>query len=205
MAAPIGAAVVAGALGGFTKTMTGKALAKICYLFMLADGQSSDTEKKLFTQVCKKVFDVDANTRERIEEECEKIPVDEGPDNWRMAIREIGKVMDEEHLDNWLEKNECTLLLWTLINIGYADTEYSKPERIVTDYVAKEFKIAQEDYYALQDIAETMTSLVEQKEWLKLAKCTHEEFSEEMNKIDETMKRLEKSIATIVEQADIGA
>ena len=46
MAVPIGAAVVAGALGGFTKTMTGKALAKICYLFMLADGQCSDTEKK---------------------------------------------------------------------------------------------------------------------------------------------------------------
>ncbi len=205
MAAPIGAAVVAGDLKLFTKSMKGEALAKICYLFMLADGQCSDTEKKLFTQVCKKVLDVDANTRERIEEECEKIPVDEGPDNWRMAIREIGRVMDEENLENWLDKNESTLLLWTLINIGYADEEYSKPERIVTDYVAKELKIAQEDYYALQDIAETMTALVKQKEWLKLAKCSHEEFSAEMNKIDETMKRLEESIATIVEQADIGA
>lgn len=50
MESPIGAAVVAGDLKLFTKSIKGEALAKICYLFMLADGQCSDTEKKLFTQ-----------------------------------------------------------------------------------------------------------------------------------------------------------
>ena len=183
--------------------LKGKAFAQICYLFMLADGECSESERKRFAVICKKVCGVDANTREEIEESCEKIPLNEGPDNWRMAIREIGKVIEDEHLDCWTTKSERTTILWTLINLGYADKEYGESEKIVTNYVAKEFKIAPEDYFALQDIADTMVALEKQKEWLNNSTCTHAEYINEMSEIDKAMKRLEKSIKVIAEQADI--
>ena len=43
--------------------LKGKAFAQICYLFMLADGECSESERKRFAVICKKVCGVDANTR----------------------------------------------------------------------------------------------------------------------------------------------
>lgn len=180
---------------------------QICYLFLLADGECSESEEKLFAEACEKNYGMGASSRKLAIQDYEYMPIVEGMDNSTSIMRAIGKILmrDATVVEYMWEKSDKVRLLWTLINLGYADKEYTEPERKVVEYVAKKFEIAPEDNYALHDIAETMVALVKQKEWVKRSKCSHEEYSKEMSEIDKAMERLKKSVETIVEQADIGA
>ena len=71
-----------------------------------------------------------------------------------------------------------TKVIWTLINLGYADAEYSQPEKKVVRHLVKVWNIKEEIVSEFIDTAETILSLTRQIEWLKSIGLSYDETKE---------------------------
>ena len=141
--------------------------AKIYYLYMLSDGEASKKEKKLFTTICKELY-IDADVAGDPVEETEKFAL--------MAL--IRSVLSN------LGNRET--ILWNLINLGYADSKYTCEEREIVDFLKNHWKVAEDLYQEMIDVAETCLSLEEHRKWV--------ENLEESAYKDEKIKQIKKDI-----------
>ena len=164
--------------------------AKIYYLYMLSDGEASKKEKKLFTTICKELY-IDADEKKRIIKECEKIPSDGIFDE----IKELaGDPVEETEKFALMASIRSVLsnlgnretILWNLINIGYADSKYTYEEREIVDFLKNHWKVAEDLYQEMIDVAETCLSLEEHRKWV--------ENLEESAYKDEKIKQIKKDI-----------
>ena len=138
--------------------------AMLYYLFMMSDGDVSDSEKKLFAKICKEI---------KINKEEKKAVID----NCIILAKNYEKVFDlitGEELDDqvgrgWFGLKDASTLariIWNLVNLGYADTDYSENERKIVDHLLVKWEIKPEVYQEMVDTADTMLTLIKQKEWL---------------------------------------
>lgn len=164
--------------------------AKIYYLYMLSDGEASKKEKELFTTICKELY-IDADEKKRIIKECEKIPSDGIFDE----IKELaGDPVEETEKFALMASIRSVLsnlanretILWNLINIGYADSKYTYEEREIVDFLKNHWKVAEDLYQEMIDVAETCLSLEEHRKWV--------ENLEESAYKDEKIKQIKKDI-----------
>ena len=164
--------------------------AKIYYLYMLSDGEASKKEKELFTTICKELY-IDADEKKRIIKECEKIPSDGIFDE----IKELaGDPVEETEKFALMALIRSVLsnlgnretILWNLINLGYADSKYTYEEREIVDFLKNHWKVAEDLYQEMIDVAETCLSLEEHRKWV--------ENLEESAYKDEKIKQIKKDI-----------
>ncbi len=131
--------------------------AKLYYLYMLLDGEASEREKKLFTTICKDL-NIDADEKKRIIKECAKTPFDG-------IFDEIKELVGKPFKNSG--NSEYTTILWNLINLGYADTRYTYEEREIVDFLKKHWKVTDDLYQEMIDVAETCLALEEHKKWVE--------------------------------------
>lgn len=77
-------------------------------------------------------------------------------------------------------------ILWNLINLGYADIKYTYEEREIVDFLRNHWKITEDLYQEMIDVAETCLALEEHKKWV--------ESLEDSSYKDEKMKQIKKDI-----------
>ena len=178
--------------------------AKIYYLYMLSDGEASKKEKELFTTICKELY-IDADEKKRIIKECEKIPSDGIFDEIKELagdpVEETEKLALMASIRSVLSNlGNRETILWNLINLGYADSKYTYEEREIVDYSDEEkeelqeivdflknhWKVAEDLYQEMIDVAETCLSLEEHRKWV--------ENLEESAYKDEKIKQIKKDI-----------
>lgn len=181
---------------------------KIYYLFMLADGKCSADEKAKFTSICKSM-DADDDDKKEVIGFCENLINVSGSDNSTRVIREITNLLAEEgrEIFFWgsLNKNKCKQVetIWTLINLGYADTEYSEAEKKVVSFLTDYWEIDALTLADLNDTAETVLALTRQKSWVKTTNKPYDVVSANIAEIDEAVSRMAKNIEILISEADI--
>lgn len=164
--------------------------AKLYYLYMLSDGEASDNEKKLFTTICKELS-IDADEKKSIIKECENIPFDNIFDEIKGLA---GEPVEEKNdiyklavaLSMFGNADDYASILWNLINLGYADIKYTYEEREIVDFLRNHWKITEDLYQEMIDVAETCLALEEHKKWV--------ESLEDSSYKDEKMKQIKKDI-----------
>ena len=57
-------------------------------------------------------------------------------------------------------------IIWNLVNLGYADKNYSDNEREIVDFLIARWNINKEIYQEMVDTADTILGLIKQKEWI---------------------------------------
>lgn len=185
--------------------MTRKDEIKIYYLFMLIDGECSSGEIERFKHICKE-HDISATEKEEIVSECEKI-LNRFGNRYDVIKVEISNIVGEENNSFSMlsvvfsfSRGNKKRLVWTLLNLGYADDEFSKEEKDIVDYLATVFKFDKTDYEEMTDTAETLLCLVKEKEWLKTTKRPYDEVSNKIAKIDEVIKHLYENIENLLSE-----
>lgn len=150
---------------------------QIYTLFLTADGQWTASEQKLLETVAEKM-DLSAEVRTRSEMLCcalggvlpdEKRLENQRTDNSGILIKKIESLLDScpAYSDLRCNVRLQAETLWTLINLGYADTDFSAPEKKIINALAQRWKINLALLNELIDTAETIRYLVERMDALK--------------------------------------
>ena len=149
---------------------------QICYLFMAADGEISSKELEYFDEIgkCYSHFTEEKND---IIDYCESILK-----NGYEPFEAIKKIVKNERINLKTQKfpmfdlfcifvpgtiRENASLLWLLINLGYADGDYSESEREIVSFIAKECKFSEDILIEFEDIASTLEILENYKHELE--------------------------------------
>lgn len=139
--------------------------AKIYYLYMMSDGQVSHDEERIFDKLCKEL-EIDEDTKKAIVSECKKL-VGSG--------KTICDIIQSEQLEistgckwfrNSRDSSVVSRVIWNLVSLGYADTDYSEEEKKIVNYLINQWEIKPEVYQEMIDTADTILALTNQKEWV---------------------------------------
>lgn len=175
--------------------------ARLYYLYMSSDGEVSANEKKLFTSICKGLC-VDTDDRNVIIKECKKENLS--------CIEILKKNAEGEYsyggfnldLGRGVSNNDKAVIMWNLINLGYADTYYTNEEREIVDFLRKYWKIDDSLYCEMIDVAETILSLEKQKKWVEEVMPESELKKEKLKKIKTNIKFVQETIKTTLSEID---
>ena len=195
------------------------------YLFMHVDGISTKDEKERFNQICKELK-VDNDFKVKLYEMGEKLRFMDSNDNSEMVISLMNAFMNgdksfktvitdgtsvEIELDtstfifnaapkHYFNKAEQAFMIWTMVNLGYADTSYSKTEQKVVKHLVSVWEMDKTIYNQIITFAETLLSLDAQKEWVVSTNKTAEEKLDVIKQCDEDIKKISRDIEIMIQE-----
>lgn len=171
--------------------------ATLYYLFMMADGEITYDEEKLFNAICMELS-IDTDEKNDVINRC--IQLTSETDNiYNIIIRE--KL--DENIGSFpyiVDDYGRVRILWNLIHLGYIDSNYSEDERIIVDYFVNRWNIRKEIYTELIDTADTMLALTKQKEWLISTFPKGKERDLKEKDIDYAIDKLQADIRLTIEE-----
>ena len=184
---------------------------KIYYLCMMADGEVSANEQEIFTKICKS-SNISDTAKVNIISECESKVGVLSDDNSDKIIEIIGEIIYDEFdlflIENgaddikcYIDKGNQTTLLWNLINLSYADSDYSESEQKIINFFAKTFQFSETILLDMQDTAETMLALMKKKEWAK--SLSYEKADCEIKQIEKDMSKLHDNMKLLIQEAEV--
>ena len=137
--------------------------AMLYYLYMMSDGEVSYSEEKLFNKICNEL-ELLGDDKETVIKSCREIEGD--PENILDFVKgdRFGELI-EWKIDTKNASNTARIL-WNLINLGYADKQYSEAEKSIVSYLIGRWHVDEVIFREMIDTADTILSLEGQKEWL---------------------------------------
>lgn len=176
---------------------------KIYYYFMHADGELSDAEYAFLDDITKKM-QLRSEPRKAFHAFCEK-----GLSKSAMGNpKEVNKLIDIELKDEGCyelrnDKTAQAETLWNLVNLGYADGQFTPDEREVIDHLAKIWKVDELLIEEFVDTAEAILALTKQKEWAQLRTKPDEEIAALVEKLDKERKSLTNNIKITIKEIEL--
>lgn len=169
-------------------------LLEICYLFTYSDGNSSSEEMTLFQSICREM-DVDQRMQDTI---IRKYSSDTNI-TYEYIVGKITQFLDA---DTWTKSKQAELI-WDLVNIGYADKDFSENERKIISFIVEQLKFSKTTLDDYIDTSETMLMLTNEKEWIKTTDKSYDEINAKITKIDEFIKKLGEKIKADIYEIEI--
>lgn len=93
--------------------------------------------------------------------------------------------------------------IWTLINLGYADSEYSEAEKAVVNHLVERWKMDPVLVDELNDTAETILALILQKEWVQSTAKTEADTNRIIQELDRNIASMFTNVETSISEANI--
>ena len=180
--------------------------AKIVYLFIKTDGNSSAVELLRFDKFCEHIK-LKEETKHSIIGFCECLHLKPNADNSSIIISEIDKILKEkfESESNYIDKDRINqaFVIWTLLNLAYADFKYTEPERKVIEYLVENWKMDSVLIDEMNDTLDTVRALSNQIEWLKTTNQPYNYAQETIKEYESNIKSLFSNIELSVSEANI--
>lgn len=181
---------------------------KLFYSFIMADGEKSDSEINKFKSI--------AEAMELETEDAEQFRIEYGEyydsfltdDDfcWRSLILSARALaMIEEYSGISLRGRETNAAgtAWTLVNLAYADEDFSKSESIILQFCKTFLNVDNVLFSEMTDTAETMLMLEKKKDWFKQSGLSYDEVTAQLNIINSQIESLASDIEFSVSEADI--
>lgn len=177
--------------------------ATLYYLYMMADGKVTDSEEKLFIEICKEL-QVDFEEIHAIIIKCNELLVK------NFGEREVIDIIVNEKIDEQVEYDRLSYgakdassharIVWNLVNLGYADTFYSHEEKKIVQYLVDKWSINSDIYQEIIDTADTILALTKQKEWIVSTFPNGSIRNEKEKKIDSEIKQFLDDIKLTIQE-----
>lgn len=100
-------------------------------------------------------------------------------------------------------KLEITNIIWTLINLAYADGNFSDDENAVIDDIAKQYDIKEDIVEELKDCAKTLICLESKSEWIETTNKPYKEVKIVKDEIEKDEVLVATMVANIVNNSRI--
>lgn len=172
--------------------------ASLYYLYMMADGEVTYSEEKIFDTICNEL-DIDYDTKEKIIRKCKEF----AGKNSDMLNVIMSEKIDEQSGQNWFGERDSSKdarIIWNLVNLGYADNVYSEEERKISKYLVDKWSVNLEVYQEFVDIADTMLALVKQREWVLSTFIKGRERDKKEKRIESEMEQLLSDVNLTIEE-----
>lgn len=178
----------------------------IIYLFMKADGECSKEEIGRFNEICesKHVSDRD---KQIVIDYCEKLNLGRNTDNSSKVINEINNILRngyyQSNVHSTIDRKVEAFLIWTLMNLAYADDEYSQAEKNVINFLISCFDLDRSILDEFNDTIQTILRLSQQIEWIKTTDRGYDSINNCIKEYDENMHELYHNIEITISEANI--
>ena len=135
---------------------------KLYYLFMLADGEATENEEEQLAAI-RDAMGITEGDIKKIKRSYEHLTVIPRGDYSDLVIGEIDKMLTGEEKTWWdpinRNKRKQALVVWTLIDLGHADGDYSEPEKKVVAHLVNKWSFDKDMLATMLETAETMLTL----------------------------------------------
>jgi tellurite resistance protein len=181
-------------------------------LFAYADGRLSSAEMNHLNEL-RWADELLMEETERVREFQQKMKCE--CSRWRRRSK-IQEAMDTllVGVDSETSQVDKAQMIWTLLNLGYADGKYSKREREIVNHLIVKWDMNDELATELKDTAEALVALVNQGSWAKKKqKWNHKwiprrwrsyvESEAVVQEVDRMVDILYKNVKTSILEADI--
>ena len=183
---------------------------KICFLFMHADGESSPSVTKYLNNIVSK-GNLSKESLQEFQAFCGQMTLKMSTGNSKTVISEIDELLGEKRsgllsfafgsIDG--SKTMQAQTIWTLINLGYADSEYSEPEKQVVDHLIKRWEMDQILVAEFNDTANTILALTLQKQWVQNTSKPYTDINNIIQELDRNIASMFANVETSISEADI--
>ncbi len=205
--------------------------AKLYYLYMLADGEITKSEKKMFNKLyeklfkqhsysfsnlssmfCKQEYDKEELTKQKkvVIKECKALLKDN-----KDCLLYIGDMVDDM-IDDWFDsyildeyfgteivnKFDFARIIWNLVKIGYVDGNLSEKKQAIVEHLVDVFELDREIYQEFIDTAEAIVYLEKHKQWIITADFSYDEKKRKEKEIKAKIKQLLKAIEMSIEELE---
>lgn len=146
--------------------------AALLYLFLHINGKPSSDAVANYHQVCKSL-NISDSCSEIAETYVSRLNLDQSTDNTMLVVKNLPSYITDGNTFMYFESQRVALaaekaqMIWLLINLAYADGDYSWPEKKVIDYLSLYWKLNEVVVKSLEDSAITLNKLYEQKSYLE--------------------------------------
>lgn len=185
--------------------MKSKDQAKLYYLYMISDGEITDNEKRMFNLICKELY-LDGVEKEAVIKECKEIVSKEELNCLEVIELNVRKGymhgvigIDMNKYDSMCEK---ATIIWNLINLGYADKDFSNNEEEVVEYLCEYWDINDLIYNEMRDVADTIGMLEKHKSFVEASMQESEIKKAKLKKIRDDIKYVQSTIKTTLAELD---
>ena len=195
----------------------------ITYLFMNADGVCREEELKNYKELCDGLNASDRMKKE-IEDYAKTIPISDG-DNSKIIISAIDNILGFSEYENECS-HTCDVnvgeavsgcfsnyfnddkvfqarLIWTLINMGYADREYSRPEQKIIEHIVRLWNFDITLFDEMIDTADTALAIVGRKQWQMKNACLSKKCTDGDDEYANDIEKLYQNINISIENANL--
>ena len=132
---------------------------KLYYLFMLADGEATAQEEEQLA-VIRDEMGITSGDIKKVMRSYEHLTVIPRGDYSAEIIAEADKILTGEEKTWWdpinRNKRKQAQVIWTLIDLGHADGDYSEPEQKVVAHLVDKWDFDKNTLAAFLDIAQEM-------------------------------------------------
>lgn len=184
---------------------------KIYYLFMHADGELSPEEMRYLNDIIESE-DLSEKTIEKFQAFCGQMMFTRQNKNSDTVISEIDDLL-EENQSEYIYENEYKYIdtnktaqaqtIWTLINLGYADGEYSEPEKKVVNYLIERWDMDPVLISELNDTADTIVALSQHKKWVQATEKSQWKIQNIIRELDRNIASMFENVETAISEAGI--
>ena len=185
-----------------------EAQARLYYFFMMADGDVSSAKRERFDQLCEEMG-IDDYSRDQIIWRCWKPYDKQKTSHWEHIREKILQTVRKGEggflsSGDLFKRNDVRIsVIWTLINLGYADGEYSKAERRIVSMLTDRWGLAQSVTADLTDTAEALAALSRQKEWVKTTSKPYDVIKDTVEELDRNIQMMFDNIKALISEAEI--
>ncbi len=180
---------------------------KIYFLFTRADGNSALPETTYLNDIAQKM-----ELSQSAMEEFRAFKKQKGWVSKKLdAINEIDALLGERKqgffnmfrssLDS--SKSLQARIVWTLLNLGYSDREYSAAEERVVQHLIERWEMDPLMVAELNDTVQTLLALNLQKEWLRTTGKQQDEIARITEELDRNIASMYSNVETAISEADV--
>lgn len=172
--------------------------ATLYYLYMMADGDISNSEEKIFDEICKELY-IHTDEKNSVIEKCKSL-VASKTDIFSIIVREKIDEQAGRGLSGLKDASSLARVIWNLVNLGYADSYFSDEEKKIVHYLVDKWSVSLEVYQELVDTADTILALTKQKEWISSTFSKGSIRDKKEKKVDSEIKWLLEDVKLTIQE-----
>lgn len=186
---------------------------KIYFFFMYVDGKISPAETRCLNEILTK-SDLSKKSLQEFQNFCSQKAYEMSIGNPKIIIPEIDKILRKKSSDPFVSKDKYSYRLssevmeaqtiWTLINLGYADSEYSESEKQITDHLIRLWKINPDLVAEFNDTADAIFACTLQKQWIQNTTRPYTEINNIVQELDRNITTMLVNVEMSISEVNVG-
>lgn len=168
---------------------------KIVYYLMSADGKIDDSEMNKFNEFGQHYYNYDSEKDSIVNECLAQLDKSFGESDYMDVVKEgVDKCIQYSYLDDEDKRN----LVCLLVNMAYANGEYSAEEKQLVRYIVRKLDVDKSYLVEMEDTAKALLALQNKQAWAEDSNMPYNDVKSIISEIESDQKILTDSVRALI-------